>query len=100
MKLTIKQDRLLDYVIELGDYTNAARKAGYSEGSAKDAPNWFNPSKPQYKPYLQKALNERLAKLEDERIAKPKEVMKFLTASRKRSSWWKAWAMEYRDPAS
>lgn len=81
MKLTEKQRRFVDYYVELGDYTKAARKAGYSEGSAKDAPNWINPRKPQYKMYLAEAIKARLVDIEDQRIAKADEVMKFLTST-------------------
>lgn len=81
MKLTEKQRRFVDYYVELGDYTKAARKAGYSEGSAKDAPNWINPRKPQYKMYLAEAIKARLVDIEDKRIAKVDEVMKFLTST-------------------
>lgn len=81
MKLTEKQRRFVDYYVELGDYTKAARKAGYSEGSAKDAPNWINPRKPQYKMYLAEAIKARLVDIEDKRIAKVDEVMQFLTST-------------------
>jgi len=81
MKLTEKQRRLIDFFIELGDYTNAARKAGYSEASAKEAPKWFNPSESQYKPYLKAAIDARLKELESKRIASADEVLQFLTSS-------------------
>lgn len=81
MKLTEKQKRLIDFFIELGDYTKAARKAGYSEASAKDAPKWFNPRESQYKPYLKQALDTRLKEFENSRIAMADEVLKFLTSS-------------------
>ena len=81
MKLTEKQKRLIDFFIELGDYTKAARKAGYSEASAKDAPKWFNPRESQYKPYLKQALDTRLKEFENSRIATADEVLKFLTSS-------------------
>ena len=81
MKLTEKQKRFIDYFIELGDATKAARKAGYREGSAKDAPNWLNPRKPQYKPYLAKAIEARLKEIETKRIAKVAEVLEFLTSA-------------------
>ncbi len=35
MKLTEKQKRFADYYIELGNATEAARKAGYSSKTAK-----------------------------------------------------------------
>lgn len=63
MGLTDKQKLFIDYKIELGEATKAARKAGYSEGGVQDAPNWLNPRKPQYKPYLVEAINARLEEL-------------------------------------
>lgn len=79
MKLTEKQKRLINAIVEVGEKVEAARKAGYTEASAKDAPNWFNPKKPQYKPYLQEALNDRLLKLDAKKVADGNEVMQFLT---------------------
>jgi phage terminase small subunit len=72
-KLTEKQKRFVDYYIELGNATEAARKAGYSERSAKQIGN-ENLTKLDF--YIQK----RLAELEEKRIAKANEVMKYLTA--------------------
>ena len=81
MKMKEKKKRLIDFLIEIGDYTKAARKAGYSEASAKDAPKWFNPRESQYKPYLKQALDTRLKEFENSRIATADEVLKFLTSS-------------------
>lgn len=80
MKLTEKQKRFIDAFIEVGEKVEAARRAGYTEASAKDAPNWLNPKKPQYKPYLKEAIDKRLEELDAERTANGNEVMKFLTA--------------------
>lgn len=81
IKLTIKQERFVKEVIEIGEYVKAARRAGYTEASARDAPNWLNPNKPQYKPYLKKAIAARLKELESKRVATAKEVMEFLTST-------------------
>lgn len=80
MKLTEKQKRFVDYFIELGEATKAARKSGYSEGSVQDAPNWLNPRKHQYKPYLAKAIEKRLNEVATKRIANATEVLEFLTS--------------------
>ena len=39
IKLTIKQERFVKEVIGTGEYVEAARRAGYTEASARDAPN-------------------------------------------------------------
>lgn len=80
MELTEKQKRFVDYFIELGEATKAARKAGYREGSAKDAPNWLNPRKTQYKPYLAQEIEKRLNEVATKRIADVTEVLEFLTS--------------------
>lgn len=81
IKLTIRQERFVKEVIGTGEYVEAARRAGYTEASARDAPNWLNPNKPQYKPYLKKAIDARLKELESKRVATAKEVMEFLTST-------------------
>jgi phage terminase small subunit len=74
-KLTEKQERFIDYYIELGNATEAAKKAGYSERTAYSIGN-ENLKKPEIK----KQIEERLKELEDKRIAKAEEVLKYLTA--------------------
>ena len=64
MKLTEKQRRLINAIVEVGEKVEAARRAGYTEASAKDAPNWFNPNKHEYKPYLKEALEKRLLEMD------------------------------------
>lgn len=81
VKLTEKQKRFIDYFVELGDMVNAARKAGYSNASALDAPNWLNPNKPQYKPYLKDAIGKRLQELKNKRTASLSEVLEFMTST-------------------
>lgn len=73
-KLTEKQKRFIDYYVELGNATEAAKKAGYSKNSAKQIGN-ENLTKLDY------FIKERLKELEDKRIAKADEVLKHLTAA-------------------
>jgi len=79
MKLTEKQKRFVDYYIETGNATEAARKAGYSEKTARSvgAENLT-------KPDIRKAIDEALQQLQSERIADAKEVMEYLTAVMRR----------------
>ena len=79
--LTEKQERFVDFYIETGNASEAARRAGYSEGSIPCASKWINPKESQFKPYLKAAIDNRLKELESERIADAKEVMRFLTSA-------------------
>lgn len=74
-KLTEKQKRFADYYIETGNATEAARRAGYSEKTARAIGN-ENLTKPNIKSYIEKRLKE----LEDERTADAKEVLQYLTS--------------------
>lgn len=76
MSLTEKQKRFVDFYIETGNATEAARKAGYASKAAY-AMGAENLRKPQIKA----AIDARLKELEDSRIAKADEVLKFLTAT-------------------
>ena len=74
MKLTDKQKRFCDeYLIDL-NATQAAIRAGYSKKTANRIAT-ENLSKPVIRNYI----DERLKQLEDERIAKADEVLKYLT---------------------
>lgn len=74
MKLTEKQKRFCDeYLIDL-NATQAAIRAGYSKKTAKIIGN-----ENLTKPYLKEFIDKRLKQLEDERIAKADEVLKYLT---------------------
>lgn len=73
-KLTEKQKRFIDYYIETGNATEAARRAGYSEKTAKQIGS-ENLTK------LDFFIKEGLKELEDKRIAKVEEVLKHLTAA-------------------
>ena len=79
-KLTPKQEIFIDAFIETGNACEAARRAGYSQGSIKDAPNWLNPKKPQFKSYLDDAIKARQAEIKSARTADITEAMEFLTA--------------------
>lgn len=76
VELTEKQKRLVDYFIETGNQTEAAIKAGYSKKNAR-----FIASKTLDLPYVKAFLEKRLKEIEENRIAKAKEVMEFLTSS-------------------
>ena len=70
MKLTEKQKRFIDFYIETGNQTEAARRAGYKQPQVQGAQNLEK---------LRKPIDMRLAELEDKRIAKADEVLKTLT---------------------
>lgn len=74
-KLTLKQQRFCDEYIISGNATEAAVKAGYSERSASNIGE-ENLRKPQIKAYI----DERLEKLQSEKIASQEEILEFLTA--------------------
>ena len=75
MKLTEKQKRFCDeYLIDL-NATQAAIRAGYSKKTAFTIGN-----ENLKKPYIKNYIDERLKQLEDERIAKADEVLKYLTS--------------------
>lgn len=76
MKLTEKQKRFIDYYIETGNASEAARRAGYSKKTA----GWIGQENLQ-KPVIKAAIDARLKELEDKRIAKADEVMQFLTST-------------------
>ena len=73
-KMTEKQKAFCDYYIETGNATEAAIKAGYSKRTAK-----VIGSENLTKPYIKQYIDERLAKIEDARIAKGEEVLQYLT---------------------
>lgn len=76
MKLTEKQRRFVDYYVETGNASEAARRAGYSEKTA----GWIGQENLQ-KPTIKAAVDARLKELEDKRIARADEVMQFLTST-------------------
>ena len=76
MKLTEKQRRFVDYYVETGNKTEAAKKAGYSEKTAASIGD-----ENLRKPAIKAAIDARLRELEDKRIAKADEVMQVLTSA-------------------
>ena len=75
MRLTEKQKRFADYYIETGNATEAAIKAGYSQRTAR-----FIGAENLTKPNIKKYIDDRLREIEDKRIAKAEEVLKYLTS--------------------
>ena len=74
MKLTPKQKAFAEYYIETGNATESARKAGY-KGKNLNRIASENLSKLDIKNYIA----EKMKELEDQRIAKADEVLKYLT---------------------
>lgn len=73
-KLTPKQKAFCDYYIETGNATEAAKRAGY-KGNNLNRIASENLSKLDLKAYI----DERMAQIEDKRIAKGEEVLQYLT---------------------
>lgn len=71
-KLTEKQKRFIDYYIETANATESARRAGYSEKTAKNI-GAENLTKLNY--FIQEKLEEK----ESQRIASQDEVLEYLT---------------------
>lgn len=73
--LTEKQRRFVDFYIETGNATEAARRAGYSRRIAnrQGAENLS-------KPVIRNAISAKLAELESKRVASATEVLQYLTA--------------------
>lgn len=74
VKLSERQKRFVDYYLQSGNATQAAKKAGYSPKTAT-AIGAENLTKPQ----IQAALHTRLKQLESERIAETKEILEYVT---------------------
>lgn len=72
-KLTEKQKRFIDYYIETGNATESAKKAGYSNKTAKNI-GAENLTKLNF--FIQKKLEEK----ENQRIASQDEVLQYLTS--------------------
>ena len=77
--LTLKQQRFADYYIELGNASEAARRAGYSEKTASEigADNLR-------KPHIRAYIDQRLDELQSAKIADQREVLEYLTAVMRR----------------
>ncbi|MBQ3006764.1 MAG: terminase small subunit [Clostridia bacterium] len=74
MSLTLKQQKFADYYLECGNATEAAKKAGYSDKTARQI-GTENLSKPSIAAYI----SERLAEIESKSVADIREVLKFYT---------------------
>ena len=75
MPLTEKQIAFCDAYIECGNAAEAARRAGYSENTARSIGS-ENLTKPDISAYIE----ERLAEQRKKRVASADEVMEFFTA--------------------
>lgn len=75
MELTPKQKAFADYYLETGNATEAARRAGYSEKTARQIG-----TENLAKPYISEYIAERQKQLEDKRIADISEVLQFFTS--------------------
>lgn len=73
-KLTERQKRFIDFYIETGNATEAARKAGYKKPNPQGSENLAKPS-------IKAAIDARLKEIEDARVADAREVMRFLTSA-------------------
>jgi phage terminase small subunit len=74
-KLTPKQRKFADYYIELGNATEAARKAGYSKKTAKQI-GQENLTKPDLKIYI----DERMKKIQSAKVMDQQEIIEFLSS--------------------
>ena len=70
-KLTEKQKRFIDYYVETGNATEAARRTGYKQPQVQGSQNLEK---------LRDFIDERLKPDEDKRIADANEVLQYLTA--------------------
>ena len=75
MALTPKQQAFADYYLETGNATEAAKRAGYSEDTARQigAENLSKPSISEY-------IAERMEQQNRKRVADANEVIEFYTA--------------------
>ena len=74
-RLTEKQKKFCDYYIETGVATEAYKKAGYKnyKSSGVEASKTLN------NPSVRAYIDTRLKQIESDRIAKPEEIMQYLT---------------------
>ena len=78
-ELTLKQRRFADYYIELGNASEAARRAGYSEATANE-----QGSQLLAKLSIREYIDQRLEELQSNKIADQREVLEYLTAVMRR----------------
>ncbi len=76
MKLTPKQEKFCEFYVALGNATEAAKKAGHSEKTAKSVG-----SENLTKPDLRNRIGELTVQEQEKRIAKAEEVLAFFTAA-------------------
>lgn len=69
-----KQKAFSDYYIETLNQTEAAKRAGYSEKTARSMG-----SENLTKPYIKEYIELRLAQMEEKRVATASEVLEYLT---------------------
>lgn len=69
-----KQKAFSDYYIETLNQTEAAKRAGYSEKTARSMG-----SENLTKPYIKEYIELRLAQMEEKRVASASEVLEYLT---------------------
>ena len=79
MKLTVKQKAFADFYIELGNATEAYIKAGYKASKREIAE--VEGCKLLRNPKVETYLKDREKQIEDDSIAKAKEVLAFLSSS-------------------
>jgi len=72
--MTERQKRFVDYYIQTGNATEAARKAGYKHPDKYGNENLG-------KLGVKEAIAERMSQLESDRIASAEEVLSYLTAA-------------------
>jgi phage terminase small subunit len=75
MELTEKQKRFIDYFIQTGNQTEAARLAGYKQPKVQGAQVYAK---------LRPFIEEQLAELRNNRIADAVEIMEYLTSVMRR----------------
>ncbi|ANQ88974.1 terminase small subunit [Staphylococcus pseudintermedius] len=75
MKLTIKQERLVDEYVKTGNAYQSAINAGYSKSYAR-----VDVHKVLAKPRIKQAIDNRLAQLKKESIADQDEILQYLTS--------------------
>lgn len=76
MKLNARQKAFCEFYVACGNATEAAKKAGYKENTAR-----IHASKLLTNANIKNYIQELMDKIEEKRMASAEEVIKFLTAS-------------------
>lgn len=80
MPLTARRKAFAEYYLAGCSASEAARKAGYSEATARYASRWMNPQKPtEYDAELTAYVRERLEGQNEQLVASADEVLRFFT---------------------